>query len=104
MIGNLQKRIVDFVMIVLLYVILLSVCLFRRILLVLPLLLTDCCGSLPYDVSIHVLGNRSIWHMREGHLRFPTNGNDIFCIERSHYFVDFALKTQVYDRLVDLCT
>ena len=28
----------------------------------------------------------------------------VFNIVRSHYFVDFALKLKVYDRLVDLWT
>ena len=37
-------------------------------------------------------------------LDFPPMTMSIFHIKRSHYFVDFAFKTKVYNRLVDLCT
>ena len=71
-------------------VLLLSVCLFGGIILALPLLFTDYGGSLPYDVSFYVLvlGTRVA-----DTLDFSSMVMSIFNIERSHYFVDFALQT-----------
>ena len=60
------------------------VCLFVGIILALSLLLTDSCGSLPYDVSINLIGNRSIWHGRGGHLIFPPMAMSIFHIKCSN--------------------
>ena len=73
-------------------VLLLSVCLFGGFFLSQPLLLIDCCGSLPYVVSIYVVS------------RFPTNGNECFPHRTQSLLCWFCHKNLSDNRLADFCS
>ena len=74
-------------------VLLLYVYLFGGILLALLFLITDCCGFLPYTMLAFMwLGIGVFGTGGADTLEYPLMAMSNFHIERSHYFVDFAIK------------